>query len=199
MDEACYAKNCKDNRKVDKAIIECWNWDEVLTENPICEGLLGRPSHPQGQPVRAHLEITITHPPTTKWLNMMSLEQIKYLSRIWDNIIPVCGMAHVKESGHVFEFHKNGHAHLHGYIILEFDKPFSPYGLVADYAKAVLKQMPKKYINYNDNYMTPEWIRYKCPSVCVQYINDDERPYRITEWISYLKKTGAQICVKNKK
>lgn len=198
--------------------IECWDWSDIFTDDENeSENELGNAAslgvalpkvdnkedikdyvNVEIRPppkIESRLEITITHPHTTQWCNMPSLLQKKKLSDIWMGMRNIGGMNNIVKAEYVYEFHKSGHVHLHGYIDFEFNlKCISPVGLVSDYVKMVLLQMPKKscnyvdknmYINQDDDKMN---IVYLCPQVMVRYINRNEWPERVIEWEGYIHK-----------
>ena len=195
--------------------IECWDWSKEFIdwwkevreyENAKESGNMAalgvilpeeeiKVEIPLPPKIESRLEITITHPHTTQWCNMPSLLQRKKLSDIWVGMRNIGGMNNIVKAEYVYEFHKSGHVHLHGYIDFEFDlKQFSPVGLVSDYVKMVLLQMPKKYCNYSDRnmYINDEDdkfnIVYKCPQVMIRYINKTDWPERVIEWEGYIQK-----------
>jgi len=136
--------------------------------------------------LECHLEVTLTYPATTEWLNMPSILQKKKLYKIWDNM-QILSLS-PKFKHHIFEFHKSGHVHLHGVIAFEMENKFSQHGLVCDHVKLALMQYPKKYKNFSDNYFKSDFVRYRSPQICVQYINHQEKPKRYDEWLLYMQK-----------
>lgn len=172
------------------------DFTDILAEDEAtnnCEGLvLASPSQNCRLKCRCHVEITLKHPYDKKWSALHSTQQQKFYKNSWHNIKNTAGIP--LETGYVFEFHKSGHVHLHGYIQYEFNKKFSPIGLIADLAKLYYLQLFKKY-NYNENHMYDKYMRYCSPQITIQYINDDERPERLEEWKKYLLKENDEIKI----
>ncbi len=130
-----------------------------------------------------HLEITLNYPRTHSFMNKVSNEQKKMYRILWNSISNIFGME--KAKGYTYEFCKNGHIHLHGYIAFKEGEKYSPIGAVSDIVKSYLQKLPKKYCAYKDAYMYGDLIRYRSPSICVQYNNDIDR---LVQWQKYIIK-----------
>lgn len=128
------------------------------------------------------IEITLNYPRTSGFVKMVSRKQKQMYLKIWDVIKCACGIP--LESKCVFEYCKSGHVHLHGYLIPSVEN-YYVLGYIADIVKTYVNMLPKKYSIYNDKCMFSEFLRYRSPSICVQYNKSD---VRFNEWLNYLNK-----------
>lgn len=144
--------------------------------------------------VLCHIEITLKHPYTKKWEAMPSTLQKKFYREAWNEIKNTGGINNITDSGYVYEYHKSGHVHLHGYVSFSYTQKFSALGLIADYAKMYYILLPK-ICKYNSNFMFDQYQRYASPAVCIQYINNIEKPNRLKEWKEYMLKENNKINV----
>lgn len=132
----------------------------------------------------SYLEITLNHPQTKRFLAMNSTKQKALYCSIWNcikNEFQLDGT-----SAYIYEYTKLGQVHLHGYIKLPPGNFFIA-GAISDIVKRYLNLLPKKYSLYNSNNYYPEYDRYRCPSICVQYTND------ISAWKDYMAKDQSYI------
>lgn len=138
--------------------------------------------------------ITLNYPRTKRFLNANSNAQ-KHIYNLWfrsfKNTFDIL-------DSHEFEFHyeycKTGQIHLHGFIPI-YQKEFFINGLLSDLAKAALQYLPAKYQNFNENCLFPDCFRYRCPSMCLQYYenNDDvEGKAGFKHWKNYIRKSQPQ-------
>lgn len=165
------------------------DYSEILGSDSEGEGHIVPSPSPK---LRCHLEITLKHPCDTKWSSSPSTIQKEWYRKAWNNIVNTGGISNIVDTGYVYEFHKNGHVHLHGYIKFEMSSKFSPIGLIADYSKMYYLLLSKKH-TYKEAHMYYDYMRYASPAICVQYVNDIEKPERFGEWKTYLLKENAGI------
>lgn len=215
-------KHVKGYREIAKENIDCWDWSDIVMDdkkdldqssNLKAEGvghLVPSPTPKIECNYSCHLEITYKHPHTVGWLKMTSQGQKAKMAKIWNEI--KCIFGEPIDRGYVFEYHENGQIHLHGYLCLKFDGTYSPPGLLSDYVKMYLAQMPKKYNTINLNYLYTEFIRYASPQIAVQYFDAQEKyewknkitgndmkgtgQDRLKYWIQYLLKQNGEILKK---
>lgn len=162
--------------------------------DPYDEFIIGRRTSTLGEvrPVSGltdcYLEVTFNHPRTVAFKNANSHKQKALYNAIWHVFSHAIGMDKIVRARHVFEFCKSGHVHLHGVLQLKVPVKHSPQGLVADFVKCFLNEMPRKYARYNDNCMYSQYVRYKSPAILVQYRSSHETE-RVSEWEVYMNKS----------
>jgi len=136
-------------------------------------------SIPKKIPVHSYLEITLNHPQTKSFLKMNSTKQKSLYHNIWNCMKNEFSLDPM--NNFVYEYTKTGQVHLHGYIKLPMGNFFIA-GAISDIVKRYLNLLPKKYSLFDSKNYYPEYERYRCPSICVQYTND------IAQWIEYMGK-----------
>lgn len=137
------------------------------------------------QATMCHLEITMTHPHTTQWLNAKTDKQRNFFNKAWNECKNVVGFPH--DSGYATEFHKNGLIHLHGWLVYHPKERYYIEGMILDYVRHYLRHcMPKKYNKINMNYFYPAQENYTSPQIKVSYHQADRG--RLEYWQNYCKK-----------
>lgn len=144
---------------------------------------LGRAS-PQLQYSDVHLEITLNHPRTSKFVNMTSDEQRKLYDKMFSKMMqhlpePLCE-THITK---VYEYCKSGHVHLHACVEYKLSKAHFPMGLIADTVKRWLNQIKQVYQEKN---CFTEFNRYRSPSITCQYFQNNKE--RKAVWLEYMHK-----------
>jgi len=135
-----------------------------------------------------YIGITMNYPRTKGFLNMNSKKQKDLYKVLWAGILNTLEIA--PDNEYRFEFTKLGQVHLHGWIKVNIDK-FYIMGALSDIAKAYLRMMPKKYQQFKEGELNPEYRRYRSPSICLQYYDkcgDKKDPSNIDYWMEYIKK-----------
>lgn len=132
-----------------------------------------------------YLLITMNYPRTKSFVNKTSTEQKKLYSKLFQTLEGINFLTN--NSKYIYEYCQSGHIHLHGYVEMNVETKGSPIGAVADVVKRYLSMLPKKYQTYNDKSMFSEYIRYRCPSICVQYIFKDDVE-GLKQWETYMNK-----------
>lgn len=140
--------------------------------------------------------ITLSHPHTDKWVNLTTKDQKDLLYRLFQYCVSVADPINIVRMDHVYEYHKTGHVHLHGYVIFRDDLKLYPIGAVADMAKLYHSKMPKekwhRYHLYNDKHLYSQYGRYRDPGCCFQYLYSDDSE-GLNRWIKYIyKDQGAE-------
>lgn len=128
-----------------------------------------------------YFEITINHPRTTGFKNMLSKKQKIYLYNIFQSLI-IYFNNKVLNHDHVYELCQDGQIHLHGWIQLQEDEFEIPAILVNDISKILFKALPKKS-QYSEKNFYPQFLRYRSPAICVQYTDN------IVRFQEYMKKS----------
>lgn len=173
---------------------------------------------PEKLSFKCHVEITLKHPYNKTWLQRLSAQQKKFYMKAFESLKNVA-LQNYKDSGYVFEYHKSGNVHLHGFIVFEFTQMINPYGLISDIAKSYYAYLPKSSY-YNPKFLADKYQRYASPAVCVQFFNwsemykprvkavdrDDEYEWemlqgdcnisgegKLEEWRKYLLKDNSEI------
>lgn len=136
---------------------------------------------------RCYLEITLNYPRTAGFKNMTSDKQKGLYSRLLQLIKCTFGPTGIERCEHTFEFCKSGHVHLHASIIFVFSTIHIPIGVVSDVVKTYLNQLPKRYSVYQEGCMHIGFIRYRSPSIAVQYTSFEDKK-RIDIWNKYINK-----------
>jgi len=168
-----------------KEILECDSEDDGRSASL---GSTTPPDSPVPVPdnVDIFIELTLNHPRNTRFNNMTSDMQKKLYDKIFSAMtetrpLPLCGM----KVERVFEYCKTGHVHLHANITYTLPKgKYYPMGIVGDLAKRYLRLIKQVYQEKN---CYPEFNRYRCPSIVVQY-NEDVK--RRDVWLAYMHKAS---------
>lgn len=160
------------------------DYSEVFDELP---SLGSSSAKLQGGQSECFIELTFNYPRITSFVNKTSQQQKAFYDKIFYIVKNTFSVACLYESQRTFEFCQSGHVHLHAWLHLKFDHPHVAVGVVADLAKVYLKCLPKRHNLYSDSKMSAQFLRYRSPSICVQYrnINDIERT---TKWKQYINK-----------
>lgn len=118
------------------------------------------------------LQFTLNHPRTQKFLNSSSHEQSKMYLKILFNVKNFNGMI-PDEVKYVFEHCDSGQLHMHTQIKYSIPHEFHINGLVSDFSKNVLKQLPPKFSQYKEACLYHQYNRYRDKGLCVQYYTQD--------------------------
>jgi len=134
------------------------------------------------------VELTLCYPHTTKFLNMFSNEQKKMYDIMFHKMknIPV---PPVIVEGHC-EYFASGQVHFHAILYYNITNKFFPIGFISDLTRAWLKQLPKKYANFNTKCLNVHFNSYKCPSIKVEI-----KPYDVEReqtWLTYIRKNMSK-------
>lgn len=152
--------------------------------------VLGSPTQKSGVQVynsKCNLEITLNFPRTTVFKNAKSDSQKALYLRLLQIIKCTFGPTTLEECEYTFEYCKNGHIHMHASLLFNFPHLHIPIGVVSDVVKTYLKQLPKRYSNYQEGSMFVNYIRYKSPSITVQYVSIEDSK-RSEIWKTYINK-----------
>lgn len=133
------------------------------------------------------LEITYTHPQTTKWVGKLSVSQKAFFNSAFQITIEFMIRSGfiIKSRQIEFEYHRNGNVHAHAQILFCSNRKYCIQGLIADIAKLYLKSMPNKYNKYCDRFMDNKYCMYKCPQICISHVDTVERSIL---WKKYIEK-----------
>lgn len=141
--------------------------------------------------VQGYIGFTLNHPRTLKFLNARSNVQKKmYLLWFMEFKNTFGHTEKDSECDIIFEYCKSGQVHAHGWIRIK-DKGFVN-GFISDFAKSVLQFLPKKHMQFKEACLFPQYQRYKCPSCCIQWYDNNLEvmgPEGITHWKTYMKKS----------
>lgn len=145
----------------------------------------------EGRKIMGYLGITLNYPRTKQFLALNSVEQKKLYERWIHNFMHSLGqLQHGDDFKFVNEYCSSGQVHSHGYIPLHQECFVA--GAISDIVKAILKHLPKKQSEFKESNYSPQYNRYRCPSVVVQYydiLNTDSLDKGSIEyWKTYLKK-----------
>lgn len=131
------------------------------------------------------IEITLTHPPNSGWLNALSKKHKEFYFDAFGLICRyVRELGDIKEKDIFIEYHKNGLPHCHGFISFIPKVKYFIEGMLTDIAKLYLKLLPKKYQGFKQSFLKQNPHRIYCPPINANYF---EGPVR-TEWRNYIKK-----------
>lgn len=139
-----------------------------------------------------YLLVTLNCPRTKTFINSTSVKQKIGYTKLFNYIKSAFNMFDVIDSGYVFEHcEKGGHIHLHGYLQFSAESFHCPIGLVNDAVKTYLSKLPKKYSMFSERSFFLKYMRYKGPSVCVQYLyNSDTSGFE--RWKTYMNKQQGE-------
>lgn len=136
------------------------------------------------------IELTLNYPRTPKFLNSNSAKQKKLYLMLYDEIIHTFGKPRLLAHDYAFELCKSGQVHMHALIYYKMPKEYYPIGVVSDLVKEWLNCLPKKYGSFNENNLHTGFLRYRCPSIVVQYDDPETDMERIGKWDCYMKKNS---------
>lgn len=135
------------------------------------------------------IELTLNHPRTPNFVRTLSVGQCKlYANRI--HLLKSalgCNKMMVEDIG--YEVTGDGHMHAHVLLVSNEVGHHFPVGVVADIAKAWLAMMPKKHDKYMSCSLYKDYLRYRSPSIVVQYkpFTDTDEFERFKEYINKYK------------
>lgn len=160
------------------------DWSEVLQKDSDSEETAGSPSLIESRPAskasptnatqgacvehKVALQFTLNYPRTVKFLNANSSEQKKIYAKILHNVKNFNGFI-PDEVLYVYEHCASGQIHMHCNLTYTIRQNFCINGLVSDFTKSVLSQLPLKYSQYKEGALNIEWNRYRDKGLCVQY------------------------------
>lgn len=130
----------------------------------------------------SYIEVTINLPQTKEYLKLNRQQMIDRYIKIFETSATYL---FVTERYHVIEYYKSGLPHLHGFF--KFDGRKCIEGLVADVARCIHVQLPKRYSIYKEQFYYHKFQRYVVPPMTLQY-TDGEDMKRQHIWIDYLHK-----------
>lgn len=170
--------------------------DEIIDNSEIDVASYMEATSNSGYHSECFIEITLNYPRTQTFLNKNSTQQQALYCKLWNRVKNARCVTALQEAGHVYEYCKSGQVHMHGYMRLKYDRPHFVFGVISDIVKSYLNCLPKRYQNYSERHLHYEYKRYRCPSICVQYRDIDDKE-RIDLWHKYMRKT-AEIFFKDK-
>lgn len=183
-------ENCETDSDSDSSSSSC----STSADRPL---LVADPQHPAVRPLTqkdiddtgalvmngGFIQVTLNHPRTKTFLNMSSHQQKELYAKIFrvlKNTITID-----PHSDYTFEYCKSGQVHLHGFIQIPDEKRVFVLGAISDVAKKYLSLLPGSHSNFNERNMYGKFLRYRSPSICLQYAMENN------SWLEYMNK--AQI------
>lgn len=134
------------------------------------------------------IELTLNYPRTAAFKRMSYEEQKQHYDR-WIHLATACYTSRIKKMQIFYEKCKSGDCHVHLDIHLYTFSEYYPCGLVSDWVRSFLSQLPVRHgiknfslSNYHCGYR-----RYRCPPICCQ-IRDIEDEQRALVWETYIRK-----------
>lgn len=137
------------------------------------------------------IEITFNYPRTPLFLKMTSEYQKKLYSKLWHKVVDRFKISTEHfYSDYVYECCKSGQLHCHGFVRFDIGNMHFPLVILSDMAKTYLNLLPKKYDKFHEANMYSQYIRYRCPSICLQLrsSHDDNFHERVNLWFEYIQK-----------
>lgn len=138
------------------------------------------------------IEVTLNHPRTPIFCKTLSAGQIK----LYGNRIHLLrnAIGYNKLEVHNVGYEVTGDGHMHAHVLLKSNEVgyHFPLGVVADIAKAWLHMMPKKHDKYLSCSLYKDYLRYRSPSIVVQYKSmEDEDEF--TRYDNYINKYKSDL------
>lgn len=166
-----------------------WETGQIssLRRNPLDE----EPNNNQSgnKVARIRLEVTINHPRTKPFQRMDKERQRSLYSSLYFKARSKLTVK-ITEDSIRFEECTDGAQHLHAYLDLEVEKPYIPQGLVMDFTRSILQQLPKRsHAQLTNFHFSTKYTVFKCPAVCCQLTSLDDKT-RLADWEQYINKTS---------
>lgn len=150
-----------------------------LRRNPLDE----EPSLKQNQ---VSLEITINHPRTKPFERMSKDRQISLLNSLYYAARASIETKIIEDSVR-HELCKDGHVHLHAYIIIEVPSRYIPQGIVMRAVRSIIQKMPvRTHAQLTNYHYCSQYFCFKSPAVLVQLTKDEAR---LKKWDTYINKS----------
>lgn len=172
------------------------DWSDILgsdsdSDLDCGEGHLGSPPRlaPSAPPSEFQSDfsmlVTLNYPRTVGFLRASSQVQKELYKKLLHDIKNFNGMIPYNVE-YVFEYCKSGQVHLHALLQYKTTQVYCIGGLISDFVKNYLKNLPKKYSLFKEGCMFYEYQRYRAPQIAVQYkLTEDEY---IEKWRTYMHK-----------
>lgn len=135
---------------------------------------------------RYRLEITLNYPRTAKFLRMTELEQKAHYRNWIDDSLEIY-KGRIEKADIFFEKCRSGLFHVHMSITMVSTKTFYIFGLISDVVKEFVFRLPKRYAKFDVLNYNCLFRRYRCPSICIQYVEGDDQ-IRCLHWEAYIRK-----------
>lgn len=133
-------------------------------------------------------ELTLNFPHTQAWLNATVMKQRGLYERLLKYIQETWGPYNCLWCERAFEFTKKGQVHLHALLYYTVEPYYTDVGLINDIVRTFLRELPRKYSRFKEEYVYPDLKRYKSPSICLQYRDPYEDTGKLAEWLKYIYK-----------